>query len=230
MKKQTSLQESAENIEDKSSFSNNFLLILLVILSLAASGAAIAAIHENNQLKKQIAQLQQQAAGSPSAPAEPTPTPNPTEDWKTYSGSSFTIKYPRTWNIHAYEDSSYDDRDCIKIGSFKTDQLTKLHELDPEELGKNDSIQICYFPDQKLDVSFPYTNSSVDNGTVHKITVNGLDGVSGQRISALNVQETVVNLENPKNGYISLVLETGDMITFNQIVSTVGFIDENEVD
>lgn len=36
-----------------------------------------------------------------------SPTPDPTANWKTYSGSSFTFKYPESWNVQEENDNVY---------------------------------------------------------------------------------------------------------------------------
>jgi len=76
-----------------------FMFILIILLL----GTTVFFFYQNSQLKKQVALF-------------PTPspialeTPDPTADWKTYSGKEFDLKYPTGWVVNErFNDKSAGD-------------------------------------------------------------------------------------------------------------------------
>lgn len=74
---------------------------VVTILSLLVSGYLY---YQNTQLKQQISQVQ--VTPSP-AVVTPSPTANPTANWKTYTSEilSFSVKYPDSWYLTKCNDS-----------------------------------------------------------------------------------------------------------------------------
>ena len=69
------------------------IMSIIILLLLSALGSLI---YQNNQLKSQISYKPMET----SAPSlEPTPTPNPTANWNSYTNTAFdySIKYPLTF-------------------------------------------------------------------------------------------------------------------------------------
>lgn len=132
---------------------NNWLLIGLGLLLLFSLGSIGFLFYQNNQLKKQIAQLQ--VKPTPTIP-QPTPTTDPTADWKTYlyKESDFksnspeipdyeyqgkiTFKHPFSYKFYEGTCRSYYHEDkglfCVNIGGLALSkegevELTRFLEL-----------------------------------------------------------------------------------------------------
>jgi hypothetical protein len=76
------------------------LLVILIVLILALIGATGYLAYQNYQLKQQVSQLQT----TPS----PTPSPDPTANWKTYKDEAvgFSLMYPSTWNYSIEQETT----------------------------------------------------------------------------------------------------------------------------
>lgn len=72
------------------------LFVVLILVLLAATGVFA---YQNMQLQKQIAILQSQPTSSPIVSASPTPTADPTANWKTFitDDKKVSFKYPSGW-------------------------------------------------------------------------------------------------------------------------------------
>ena len=205
-----------------------WLIVTLTVLFFLFLGTTIFFVYQNHQLKQQIRTVQssksQDEVGHLEVPTS-TSTDSPTEGWKTYNstGGYFEIKYPQNWNIYFWEPSHLGDRECISIGDLEVDQFSPLHAVDTETLKVSNSIQVCYYPDYEMEESFNYTNGPGGNDTIEKIVINGYSGIRGKQGSIITGEEERVDVQDPNGGFISFVLQTGGVDTFNKILSTLRF-------
>lgn len=101
MEKQETPQSETNPSIDNSINRNTLIIVLLSFLFIISLVTAIYAIHQNNQLKEEFAQLQSQVNKKSSTSSEPTSEPNPTEKWETFNNEEFNvnIKYPKDYQL-----------------------------------------------------------------------------------------------------------------------------------
>lgn len=77
----------------KSFLSNKILLPVVILLLIFAAGGTYLALNSKPKPQPYVSKIIPTSA--------PTPTPDPTANWKTYRSKSFrfSIKYPPTWSI-----------------------------------------------------------------------------------------------------------------------------------
>lgn len=100
-------------VENKKS-KKKILIAGLVILFVLVFGAIGFLVYQNYQLKQQISRI----PSPPDLPIKPTPTPDPTADWKIYANEKygFELKYPWHWGIS--ESGFYDDEGKESVRPF----------------------------------------------------------------------------------------------------------------
>lgn len=102
MEKQNTAQPQTKPLVEKNKNKNTFLIIFLIILFFIASGTAGYALYQTTQLRKQINQLKtedDQAGSRLPTNSELTPSPNPTENWETFTNQNLKLsfKYPHNF-------------------------------------------------------------------------------------------------------------------------------------
>lgn len=160
MEEQETVQPDVKPTVKKTKNNNTFLVVLLIILFFIASGIVVYAVYQNNQLKKQIAQLKTQTNQNPSTPdqltpslsseqladSKPSPSPDPTENWKTYSNNELSFKYPSDWTVDKVHNNriiSSDSKIIINIANSDSTLMTECMELDNIE--KEDQLVVKHF-------------------------------------------------------------------------------------
>lgn len=148
---------------------------------------------------------------------QPTPTPNPTANWQTYTDpqNGFSLKYPQNWYIYQYPHTS-----SIAISDIPNPQdiPTKL-PYNPHTIILV-TTTLGHFPS-----SFPYTNGSFGNKTIKTLTFQGHEAISGQTKSTIGVSDVIMAQNNHR--YITITREFGGTAIFNAVLSTVVFTSTN---
>ncbi|MBI2443414.1 MAG: hypothetical protein HYV40_05940 [Candidatus Levybacteria bacterium] len=198
----------------KKSPSKVLLLILGFIIILIAIGAAYVLVARNN------AQKPAQVAITPTI-AQPTPTPDPMADWKTYNDPDkvFTIKYPPNW---PYVQTTND----IKFYPPEADLV-------------NDKNTLSYL--EIILANTPFSQSPT--GNVQKegvdfiidwnlVTVDGVEGHAYRYMNCAPKCTTNIDLpyDNGKKTLKMIYFSDENKQTFDQIISTLKFTDASEAD
>ena len=209
---QTQIQTGVSDVEEaplQKPKSNKSLLLLMaaLILILLASTGYLA--FQNNQLRKEISQLQ----SSPS----PTPTPDPTANWKTYSNDAYkySFKYPSSWKINTTSPQTT----YLEAGSV--DEPQTFARVSISETGENNK-------------SVEELARSWRSGAVEKIQVGGeeaakvLQNPNPEGEPLVQGGYTIsVFVKNKSNINLLIQLETANLNTyqaiFDQILSTFKF-------
>jgi hypothetical protein len=154
-----------------------------------------------------------------------TPTPITTaENWHTYTGPYFAVQYPSNWFVNKYEDSS---GNAIEISDKENSIKTIFGESDTYT-----RIEVRNYGG-KIPANFPYTNGEENsqNSTIKPFATSKYKGIRGQQTSEAGLL-SVVYLENPKGGYVQMILispiknpENSKSI-FEQMLSSFKFTNE----
>lgn len=199
-----------------------FLPTIIFFLFLLMTTGLAFLIYQNYQLQQQLTKLSLNE--QPSFPTNVlTPTPNPTSDWKTYTGSDYSFKYPGDWsttglNDHALMIAPNNRVEEVKTlldrgngfggGSFLTVTINEIDGLDGT----------IWMPDEFTEV----TNSS---------TV--LDGLPADRYDVKILQSSPlgnpgdrlvrVSVFHNKRFLVIDLLDDDYQQTFEQLLSTFNF-------
>jgi len=164
---------------EKPKNNNTLLIVLLIILFLFASGIAIYAVYQNNQLKKQIAQLQDYSQQKPSKASPKPETPSVTQTFPPSNSPSQTtiegaileeIKYslPVSWKAEINES-----------------QNKKQLFMSPKEKGGYLAINVYDYQNEGKRTTFcNLTNYCIDNVT--NFTETSIGNISGYKATPLD--------------------------------------------
>jgi hypothetical protein len=101
-------------LEPSKNKGGNFLIILLSILLIISSLIAGLFAYQTQKLVKEISKLQ--ITPTPAASTKPSPTIDPTLDWKTYTKDQISFKYPNEWTISEQQNqTSMENKEGAKI-------------------------------------------------------------------------------------------------------------------
>lgn len=196
---------------------NNFpwfkiiLLILIISLPVGIGGYIL------GTQKNQSVQTEQNQQISPSiTTTQPSPTPDPTVNWKIYTDpkGKYSFQYPINWYL-------YQDSGGVTIYDRPKDQI-------PAGGGDSNSVEIGYTATGSFSPNFAYDNGpNKPNTTIKQYTINNYSGIRGQQAQG----QDIVYLKNPNGGYASFILwdESNNEDVFNQILSTFKFTDQNDL-
>jgi len=185
-----------------------YILVGVLILAVVTGGAYY--LGKSTAPKPSIPVVSQTPQPTASSQVTPSPTPYSITSWKTYTSSSYSLKYPANLYIHEYNDDYQD----LVIGDIPNPQMRG--SLTPKVY-----LTVGFY-NQSMPKSFPYTNGSDKNDTIMPYPTNGYTGIRGKQTSPLGLGEAVY-LQNPNGGYAVLSLQIGDINIFNQILSTFKF-------
>jgi hypothetical protein len=179
----------------------------VAIFILLALGAIVFLYYQNQQLKNMLANYQSQPTASPT----PTATADPTVNWKTYTDSGFSFKYPSEMSISTSSAAnvSYLATADFKIGeSGYQIQITKV----------TSNIQTI----DKFEQIAPNTPEQTFLDKQSVMTINGNQVVVRTYKDAWSVYKKYY-VYSPK---LAVILQgTGqDHTIFDQILSTFKFI------
>lgn len=178
------------------------ILIVVVTLALISLPAGIYFLGKNTAPKTQ---------NTPQAVAKPTPTPDPTANWKTYSGSIFSLKYPANWFLSPGAQS-------VTLSDVQTPGDIPL-KISPNE---HQIIQVSFFQGEMPTNFLEQNGVTGQNPTIKPFYVNGYSGIRGQSGSTIGTIDNVY-IKSPNGGYVIFQKLLGDKKTFEQILSTFKF-------
>jgi hypothetical protein len=203
-------------------------LIISVVVILLIALASLAAYFLLKPKPAEAPPIQNPASTIIQDLGSPTPTPNPTADWRTHTNSTYSFKYPNNATINVQEaslttvyywGSTQEPNTELYDGYSVTFQPFELPGVDPIERAR-------YQLDQSLqtdlvEVVNPIESITVNNYTGASYTTSGL-GESTQYILKSNdgimLMEIHVSHPDPNNqGYKDIT---------DQILSTFTFLDE----
>jgi len=212
-----------------------FLFILALILAaVILIGSGFQIVRKESLLDLWLARNQ---APTPATIVKPTPTPDPTADWKTYTNSqySFLIKYPDDY--FKFQDSQ---SDVLKNGVFVATSAPQGGNS-PKFLGPKDVWLNAGVGANNVSDLDQYIDLFSQSFNVSQKTPVTIDGVGGYRVTytipdmagAANVIASynfeVILLKNNNIYTISLTAHDQDILInnqkmFDQILSTFKFI------
>lgn len=217
-------QQSINEIpHSKSKF--KLILLIIIILIFVGGGAYYLGVKQN----KLIVQSQQQTVTPTIAQSTPTPTLDPTANWKTYSTSTYSIKYPNAW-------------------LEKTDSIASLdHIYDPNSMQSkpNNGTGTISYPTKFVNIA-TIISTDTPKQYADKMTTNNpaYTGVRTERrtISINNLSaETYKESGEGSMGYDIVVSNGNKILVLNiptsypttdpivtQILSTFKFTDQNQ--
>jgi hypothetical protein len=196
----------------------SFLPILLLIIIIAAASA-----FGGFYVAKQM--VTTSIKPTPTQPLLPSPTPDETADWKTYSASFFSFKYPNDWMV-----SNSEGQSGIKTFHYLIDVKIPSYQYGPEPA----TMSISYWDNpQKLDIptyqkqirGAPIYNSNYQ--TYHQGELVGYYTNDGPCEPVLCEAYTIQGID--KILVIKLFQKSATQYhqTLNQILSTFKFTDTN---
>ena len=100
--------------------SGRYLLWALLFLVLLLSATVAFFVYQNLQLRQQ---LTVQLTPTPVSSATPLPTPDPMDDWKTFSGKTFSFKYPQLWEAKEQNNDYFESVFVVLNNSTQTVRL-----------------------------------------------------------------------------------------------------------
>jgi len=150
----------------------------------------------------------------PISTVEPTPVPNPTENWKTYENEElgFTLKYPKEWNE-------------VGTGEFELGSGTKIESADKSfSLGLLTGINKGYSYEKNKEFIYMFKQgggevAEVTGGIASKTEVNyqGAKTITSFILSDKNEVYSLSLVSSDKNNLTNSI--------FDQILSTFRFLD-----
>ena len=169
---------------------NKLFLITLVILILFT--LVYVGIYLN--LNSQLNQITKQNQVSQITPALPSPTPDPTANWKTYSNKEFgfEMKYPSKWRVY------YDDAQKIGRRIVKADGSIKILGLS-EFTGYSDEIDISAYKDK---ISTEFILSKTKEHEIYN-DVSSLDEKPMNNCKECSVTEMILKAKSQKSRDLS---------------------------
>lgn len=152
----------------------------------------------------------------------PTPTPEPTADWKTYENikAGISFKYPGDWEI------SFGESNHMGIILKKIDQLQEKVDLPGD---------IKQFPEYSIVINLPPNESMKIPETNEKVIVGGIQGTKfSQGAAPSSGPSTLVTVEKDNSTYLFSYnamahqeTHTKYLNIFDQILSTFKFTDSS---
>lgn len=197
-------------------FPKIFIIGIVVLLLIILGAGAFVLQSKNN--KQQVAQV----TPVPTKPITPTPTPDPTANWKMYTNTKYgiSIKYPPTWIYREIPGSAGSTADDVYL------ELSSSGFPSPQT-------------DARADITFTFTKNDPSANWQPKDFSNyqsaayQLGNVSATKISGVNrvsLSPDMVILAPIGNNYVQILSnEPGNPPQiFDQILSTFKFTDQNQ--
>lgn len=154
---------------------------------------------------------------TPSSVLQPSPGPDLTADWKTYTGKYFSIKYPTSWSF-------------IEEKPWRTEDLFPALKLSPFlNNGQSITITVTNNLDLTLD-QFIDIKRGLDPNTFNTITIGGVSGkIKRDYVTVFNSELVVVNRVGIGKTFDVLWTKSPGVViedkTFDQTISTFKFLD-----
>ncbi|MBU1085553.1 MAG: hypothetical protein ABIJ43_00615 [Candidatus Beckwithbacteria bacterium] len=213
-------------------------LTVLIILILLTSTAIFA--YQYFQLKQITPQPQ--TTPTPLTIINPSPSLDPTADWKTYTSSKYTFKYPSEWIV---------DEKCTKLGhpasnpcAYSSDYHPITKKIEPGEGGIDTvteyNIGTLLSVDLIDDITYDSVGFCSPGGPLsiyncHEKIINGNRYVT-REIGTYFYNTTVINvwllMDNNAvvdlNFFFSKANKINDLKIFDLILSTFKFIESSE--
>ena len=176
-------------------FSKTFIVLIAVILLVAAGvGGYILGTNQNQTVQTQpVTQLPQ-----------PSPTPDPTANWKTYSNTKydFSFKYPSEWEI---DDSSSND-DVNTSDRFRFYNLSDMMEIKMHDKNCQDEfnrgINPCTIKYPEIRQVYVYVVKNTNNLSMEELIKNQkLSDISRETIGNLNVIKGIPGIAGGRTSY-----------------------------
>jgi hypothetical protein len=196
--------------------SGNFLTTLLSLLLLLAVGAAGFFAWQTQNLAKQLQTIVNNPEPTMLAVAEPTSTPDPTANWKTYSNdqSGFSFMFPEDYEV-------LEDSETIITLSYKSqlfDNPNHYLKIFPQHTVNYSSLKQC----GSENTAFP----CIPNGKVSDANIGGRVARRFELIKSAEVvgaNYEIIQFSEPKIE-VEMNLSGGELReVFEQIVSTIKF-------
>lgn len=156
----------------------------------------------------------------------PSPTTSdPTANWKTYTSSMYTLKYPAAWYANEYTFG----KDAPGGACVDFSDVTNSQDIPGKISPENHQIVTVCTNSSQMPKTFPYTNGSSKNETIQPFSINGYTGIKGKTSSVVDVVNgsDVVLLQSPKAGYVQITRALNATDKFDQILSTFKFTDSS---
>jgi hypothetical protein len=222
---QSSLQQQSATPVSKPK-SKLKILLLIFILSILAGGVYFLTLNKN----KLLSQYSQKSIPT-SVPKRPTPTPDPTANWKTYRNEqyNFEFKYPATLNYNSKQNSGVVEELIFSNGMsvlISNNQLI-AQEAKVSEMWNGENIHFpqscktngCHFytfspfvGSWSKNVDFSKENARVELSQRFDIKNNSMEQLDDNKFDALM-----------SSGQI----DSANLMVFSQILSTFKFTDQN---
>jgi hypothetical protein len=215
--------------------SKNWLVILLIFFVVILSfGTAAYFAYQNVQLKKQVTKI---SPTSPNPLSSPTPTTDPTVNWKTYTNSVFnySFKYPLAWSVGTKGQADASTATGIIISnpcSYDNGDLCQQIMLTAEKSANKNDVTPDFILNQN-DVISEKNTSSVSEATVYSFADYQKNyGTSGRLlfVAVMNngtVKFTITYEESQKRKTFISPNDWQGKPTFDQILSTFKFLSIN---
>ena len=185
-----------------------FLILLIIFIILLSLGTAGFFAYQYVQLKNQVIQTK------PTPVTSPSPTPDPTANWKTYTNTAgYSIKYPASFTTQ-----------LIAAGAGNKEANAETRNL---FIYKSDAPEP--YLERYINLEIFQVKPTYNQGTITKTT---LDNKTVEKIVIPDAKFDIYSAQLVNKGFIEIYVlsDPTKKEVANQILSTFKFVDQAQAD